>query len=583
MCGIIGIHGKRLRIKSHFESSLSKLSHRGPDDSRIFEDRDLLMGFRRLAIIDLNTGQQPIVSPDERYVITFNGEIYNFKEERALLEKQGHSFSTKGDAEVILHLFMEYGPSMVARLNGIFAIAIFDRVEKELYLFRDHMGVKPLYFFIDDDGISYSSELNALCHLHGGFPINKEAIYDFLSLMYIPAPWTVFEGVKSLEPGHYLKYSAGEVEDVAYFRPDFSPVSHQDQEEIEGTLYEAVRRQLLSDVPLGAFLSGGVDSSLVCLAATLQLSDPLKTFCAVIEDEELNERPFAKEVAERVESQHFETEVPGFNLNRLPEIIAQYGQPFADSSLLPTYLISEQIKKHVTVVVGGDGSDELFGGYGRYNLAYSSDMEVDDFFNKQYFRVSESFKRRYLLPGEKDKQATGTRLMKQIGIESCPSKTTVMRAMDWRYFLEGDILQKVDISSMAHSLEARVPFLDQDLIKLAMRIPDEQLFDQKNSKKILKEILSKKMSRNFAYRKKVGFMLPIEKWIETIATHLKEGFETLQLWELEIFDPIELKSLLAQKKHSFESAYFIFGLYVLNSWLLSQRLEEKGVFTHTAV
>lgn len=570
MCGFVGAICNHDGVENRLIQATSAIAHRGPDDDGFFHSRDFHAGFRRLSIIDVAGSHQPIVSADERYMITFNGEIYNYQDLRNDLLASGHKFETQGDAEVILNLFIAHGPGMVKQLNGIFAIAIFDCENRELFLFRDHFGVKPLFYASQGTSIYYGSELNALQKLvPHQLKINERMISHFLTSMYLPSPWTIFEDVHSLEPGHYLRVKNGRLHLTRYWQPqfDYEAKSQSDLlDEMQHRIDVAVKRQLMSEVPLGAFLSGGIDSSLICLAASENLGESLNTFTAIINDTELNESKYASAIATKIKSTHNTLDVPHLDLNLLEDLVPRYGQPFADTSLLPTFLVCQLIRQNVTVVLGGDGADEMLCGYDRYFKARDSELSAVDFFTMQYFRVSEGFKRRYL---RHDDVSTFELYAGQIDLDLTQPKQRIMRALDFRYFLEGDILQKVDISSMAHSLEARVPLLDRDLVDFALKLPESLLFDQGYNKKVLKDLLSRHMPHDFVHRQKVGFMLPVQRWVTTIQQQLKVEFNSLPALSFDIFDNKNLMSLVDQDEHTFESAYFLFGFYIFNIWLKS--------------
>lgn len=573
MCGIIGAFTKSKPIIDRLDEACSLLYHRGPDEEGRYDTEDMHMRFRRLAIIDIATGSQPVISEDGNHIVMFNGEIYNFVALRRDLEKEGYRFKTKGDAEVVLNMFLKYGPEMVQYLNGIFAIVVYNCKNKELFLFRDHVGVKPLFYSEGVFGFAYSSELNALRHLLGDLMIDKEIICHYLSMLYIPAPWTIYKQVKSLEPGCYLRYKDNKINQVQYWKLDFVEERRDGLEElVEDTLCNAIENQLISERPLGAFLSGGVDSSLIALFAKS------KTFSVVVKDKKHDERRYARAIAEKIKSEHYEIELPKIDIRLLDKVISLYGQPFADTSMLPMYVISELISKHVTVALSGEGGDELFCGYEyRYLQALKNGKENSDFFDSVYFRVGEDFKRQYL---KSCQESTYSLLLRQLGVDSSLSKTKIMRLLDTRYFLEGDILQKADISGMAHSMEVRVPFLCQNMLKMASTLPEEVLFDKGCTKKILKKILAKKMPHDFVYRPKVGLNLPIQKWIGEIANNLYNGFPNDPVWQLNIFNLDTISVFLnhsrhgrrtERRPHNYESASFIFAIWVLNIWLKNRR------------
>lgn len=567
MCGIVGIVGNNT---NGLESATNSLKHRGPDETQFYHKDQFHVGFTRLAIIDIATGSQPIQSSDENYCIAFNGEIYNFQELRKKLEGE-FVFKTKGDAEVILNMFIKYGPEMVQYLNGMFAISIYDFKKKQLYLFRDHVGIKPLFYSQNSEGFVFASELNALKQLCGSLKINEQIIQYYLSMLYIPSPWTIYKEISSLEPGHYLCYD-GKITITQYWKPIVREISSDIEEckqRIKVVLEQAVKQQLIGERPLGIFLSGGVDSSLISYFASKHLKE-LKTFTITVEG--LNEQQYASALSKRIGSIHKEVNLPKMELELLNNSILRYGQPFADSSLLPTYMVSKLTSQDVTVALAGDGGDELFCGYDyRYEKALSS-VGCDDFFDNYYFRVSEAFKRKFLL---KSDETTFSFLNRKLVLDKEDSPINTSRLFDIRFFLES-MLTKVDISSMANSLEVRVPFLCQQVVDTALQIPMEHLFDGKMCKKVLKEILCEVMPREFVYRPKMGLMVPLRDWAKELAGILLRGLNKDPIWQLNIWNIEEISKFLrysesgfrdSRKPHNSHSASFIFALYVLNYWL----------------
>jgi asparagine synthase (glutamine-hydrolysing) len=386
-------------------------------------------------------------------------------------------------------------------------------------------------------------------------------------LQYIPAPWTIYHNVNSLEPGTYACFKGGKLTRHTYFRPEFSShATGEEKQHMRAALTQAVKRQLMSEVPLGFFLSGGVDSALVAYTAAALLKTPIKTFTAIIQNEALNEQKYAERVARDIKSEHFELPIPDCNLADIKNIVPRYGQPFADTSLLPTFHISRLIKQHVTVALGGDGADELFCGYDRYYSAAQTTLPPSTYFNQSYFRVSEEFKNQFIQTQHRQ-IPTYEFLFNHLNLDSQLPLPTIMRHLDLRFFLEGDILAKVDISSMAHSVEARVPFLDRDIIQLAFTLPETALRDATTNKKIIKELLLQYLPPSLVFRQKIGFMLPVDDWIGPVIHALRDNWNHSALRELNYFKESALEQLWAQTNHTFESAYFIFGLFCLDSWL----------------
>lgn len=560
MCGFAGILSADKVTRSRTKIAATLLQHRGPDEERFYECEDYSVAFRRLAIIDVANSSQPI--ENERFVLVFNGEIYNYLELKENWLKGKYNFKTIGDAEVILAGYTIYGCDFFKRLNGIFAFAIYDKSTKKVVLCRDPAGVKPLFYRKQFTELTFASELNALLGIADcKFKLNEEALRIFLSTGYIPAPWTIYRGIDSLEPGTYLMRDKLDTKIVRYWNEEKNETPTVEM--FEDQLQKAIKQQLMSERPLGVFLSGGVDSSLITLGASRE--QQVDTFTAVIEDEEWNEQAYANQIAEKVNSRHHEVHLSGLSSDLIENIIYRYGQPFADASMVPTYLVSQLVReKGVVVVLAGDGSDEMYCGYEyRYNKAIEHEAADNRaFFDEHYVRVPCELSAGYLTSNFSVFEA----FSKKIDTSS-QSKVDLMRKFDSRFFLEGDILQKVDIASMAHSLEVRVPFLSQDLIHLVAQMPSSLLVDQGCSKKLWKEILAKQMPREFVYRKKVGLQIPLKKWIDTLLESIGPNDP---IWSLSVLRVDRFRALLESRKrrklHNITSN-FLFFVYVLNVWL----------------
>src|SRR5688572_26954336 len=381
MCGIVGyVSAAAERVDtSILEKMNSAIVHRGPDDDGFFIDGGAALAMRRLSIIDVAGGKQPIHNADKTKWIVFNGEIYNFQELRDGLEKRGHRFYTKSDTETVIHLYDEYGVDCVTHLRGMFALAIWDTREKTLFLARDRVGKKPLLYSHQPNGsLVFGSEFQALLkHPAVSREVDLEALDNYLSYQCIPAPQTIYKSIRKLEPGHWLLWKDGRVETQRYWLPDFSKkIKISEEEAIEETtriLRESTRLRLISEVPLGAFLSGGVDSSTV-VALMAELTDrPVKTFSIGFEEEDFSELKYARRVAEHVGAEYNEFIVRPNALDVLPVLVEHYGEPYADSSAIPTYYVAKETRKHVTVALNGDGGDESFAGYERYTAMRIAD------------------------------------------------------------------------------------------------------------------------------------------------------------------------------------------------------------------
>jgi asparagine synthase (glutamine-hydrolysing) len=373
MCGICGVVTYQADIpvdRSVLQRMNDSIRHRGPDDEGYYQDAQASLAMRRLSIIDLHTGQQPISNETGDVWVVYNGEIYNFKDVRAELERRGHTFKTQTDTEVIVHAYEEYGDACVEHLNGMFAIALWDARKRRFFLARDRVGIKPLYYWAGRDKLVFASELKALI-LHPDVPrqININALDIFLTLEYVPAPHTIYENIFKLLPGHTLTVENGEMKIRQYWDVPYQPISQSEAECTEilsGLINEAVRIRLMSDVPLGAFLSGGIDSSTVVGYMSRNMSEPVQTFSIGFEDDTYDEVPFANAVAKHFGTNHH-VEVLNPDIATLVEqLVPHHDEPFADTSIFPTYLVSKLARQKVKVVLSGDGGDELFAGYDTY-------------------------------------------------------------------------------------------------------------------------------------------------------------------------------------------------------------------------
>ncbi|MFA6523267.1 MAG: asparagine synthase (glutamine-hydrolyzing) [Candidatus Peribacteraceae bacterium] len=564
MCGIAGIirlNGETAD-QGHIDRLTDALSHRGPDSRGTFIHGNAGLGFRRLSILDLTpAGNQPMVSDDGQTVVVFNGEIYNFAQERAALESRGHRFRSRGDTEVLLHLYAEYGEACLEHLRGMFAFAILDLKRGTLFLARDRVGKKPLKFFATPTLFAFASELKALRTLpECPREVDEEAMHHFLTMMYLPAPLTGFRGIEKLPAAHAMRVDlrTGERKMWRYwelsYEPDDGPALAEWQERIRKTFDESVRLRMVADVPVGAFLSGGVDSAAV-VASMSGLSDrPIKTFSIGSEHEKMNELPGAAVIAKKFGTDHHPIMVEPDIVRLLPELVATYEEPYADPSSIPTYLIARESRRNVTVALNGDGGDENFAGYIRYPILRFSErwhqlpswMHAlvsggtdlfhrlrNDTFSYRVRRFQHSiglpFPRRYLqylsFFTEEEKQALykdtfpsfpRTDAWYEAKTEHARSRGAdlVSRAqsMDLETYLADDLLPKVDLGSMAHGLEARSPFLDHALLELTARIPVRHKVHGRVGKWILKDMLRNTLPTETLWEKKRGFRLPLDLW-----------------------------------------------------------------------
>jgi asparagine synthase (glutamine-hydrolysing) len=564
MCGITGF--VRNDGKPVDEALLARMNeairHRGPDEDGFYINGSVGMAMRRLSIIDLKGGQQPIHNHDRTAWIVFNGEIYNYLELRERLEKLGHTFYTNSDTEAIVHAYDQYGADCPKYLRGMFAFAIWNERDQELFLARDRVGKKPLLYAHVDGQLIFGSEFSALLlHPDVSREIEPEALDYYLSFMCIPAPLTAYRAIRKLEPGHWLRWRKGEIVTERYWHPDFTKKLAIDEEEAgERTveiLRDAVKVRLMSEVPLGAFLSGGIDSSAVVALMAQESSERVKTFSIGFDEQDFSELHHARRIAEHVGADHHEFIVRPDAVEVLPMLVEHYGEPYADSSAVPTYYVAKETRKHVTVALNGDGGDESFAGYERYIAMEVTERyrRVPSFLRESVIKetvnliptsptkrsVARSVQR--LLNGvarpradrytywvstfnedtkkplysdffrEQTLQADPTRLLGEwfnrangIGI------VDAMLLTDQMTYLPNDLLVKVDIATMAVSLEARSPFLDHHVIEFAASLPEKLKLRRLTTKYLLKKALRKLLPNENLDRRKMGFGVPIGHW-----------------------------------------------------------------------
>lgn len=572
MCGIVG---KVYRDPSRavdsrlLEAMHNCIVHRGPDDSGLWTAPPAGFGFRRLSIIDLATGHQPMLNEDGTVAIVFNGEIYNYTDLRKLLVDAGHVFTTNSDTETILHGYEQWGTGVASRLRGMFAFAVFDTKMRTLYAARDRVGKKPLYYArvrpgTADEAIVFASELKSIL-ADPGFErqVDFAALSHYLTYQYVPHPWSIFEGAKKLPPGHWMTWRDGELRIERYWELVYGPkLQISEEEAIERTLAEmdeAVRIRLMSEVPLGCFLSGGIDSSTVVAMMRRHIPGDLKTFSIGFREEKFNELPYARQVARQFETHHEEFIVEADAFECVGELAWHYDEPFADSSAIPTYYLSKLTRQYVTVALNGDGGDESFAGYWRYrgidavrryrmippplrvlantpframanmlpdsqfwdSLAYGNEMSLmsDERLYTQLMVFFREYQKRELVSAQwrhvlNETEADSESLTVDI-LCSRAGDAWVDRMMysDIMLYLPGALLPKVDRATMAHSLEGRSPFLDQKLMEFAARLPAEMKFGQDRTlKRLLKKALLRYFPQEFLERPKMGFGVPIGDW-----------------------------------------------------------------------
>ncbi|MEX2014247.1 MAG: asparagine synthase (glutamine-hydrolyzing) [Parcubacteria group bacterium] len=545
MCGIAGIINPK-EAEATKKMTLA-IEHRGPDDEGYFSDEKVALGMRRLSIIDLAKGKQPIASANGRFLIFFNGEIYNYKELRAELEKAGHSFETESDTEVVLQMFEVHGLESLPRLRGMFALAIYDKEKQKLILARDFFGIKPLYYWENGNQIlAFSSEIKSFLDLDGfKREVNDAAVFNYLSFQYNPLEETFFKGVFKLPPAHSMTVDlmTGTAEIKKYwqfaFKPDDSLDEEATRQKILETMKDSVSHHMIADVPVGSFLSGGIDSSIIAtLMQKIRGKEKIKTFTVGFES--LSESKEALETSEALESDHHEITVSASEyFKNLPKAIWHFDEPVADPSALGLYFLAREAAKHVKVVLSGEGSDELFGGYNIYlepfarrkiawlpaSLLYFITSLPFEFKGKNYARrASQKFEERYIGNASVFDKEEARKLWKasvpaSLSLENLYrearnlSESAKMQYIDIHTWLVGDILAKADKMTMAHSLELRVPFLDSSVATLASELPDSFKWRGGVTKYLLREAFKKVLPESVRLRKKLGFPTPLRDWL----------------------------------------------------------------------
>ncbi|MFC3094623.1 asparagine synthase (glutamine-hydrolyzing) [Alteromonas sediminis] len=620
MCGIAGF--TQFSQKEGDADTLQKMGeailHRGPDAGGVYIDDNVGLCHRRLSILDLSeAGNQPMFSADGNLVIVFNGEIYNFLELRAELEAEGVSFQSHTDTEVILALYAKEKAACVNKLNGMFAFALWDKKAQSLFIARDRLGKKPLYYFEDRGRFAFGSEIKAILTLEN-IPrdIRLDAVYDFFTYQYVPDPKSIFQHIHKLPAGHTMTITAEGKTIEQYWDVSFArqrkDTEEQNQEALTALLRTATKQRMISDVPLGAFLSGGVDSSGVVAMMAEQSETPVKTCTIGFTDKAYNEAEFARVIAQKYDTEHHEFTVHQNVADSIEHIVSFFDEPFADPSLIPTFFVSELARQAVTVAVAGDGGDEMFAGYQKYT--------TDDIENKWRQRVPE-FIRKSLFPplakvcgkipgpvtqkansllttlandpaygffitNSQIKQATWDKLAKgdvfaklgdyhpsTITIEAyqaCegPDHLSKILYTDIKTYLCGGILVKVDRMSMANSLEVRAPLLDYRVAEFAAALPSDQKYRDGEKKYILKEIFKPFIPESLLYRRKMGFSVPLARWFRDELKPLAYGY----LFErtagiCDIFNMHEVEKVWSQhQSETYDHSAVLWSMLMYQMW-----------------
>ncbi|HEB55842.1 MAG TPA: amidotransferase 1, exosortase A system-associated [Gammaproteobacteria bacterium] len=601
MCGLVGIFDSRGQrpVDTELLSRMNETQHhRGPDEGGLHHEPGVGLGHRRLSIIDLASGQQPLFNEDHSVVVVYNGEIYNFASLAKELQRLGHEFRTHSDTEVIVHAWEQWGEACLERFRGMFAFALWDRNQQTLFLARDRMGIKPLYYALLPDGqLIFGSELKSLLvHPGLGREFDAQAVEDYCALGYAPEPKTILKGVRKMPPGYCLSVRRGDSpgEPRQYWDIPFVPLPDAPEAEWASSLVEklkeAVDIRLVSEVPLGAFLSGGVDSSAIVALMAKLMDEPVNTCSISFGDPKFNEADFAAQVAERYQTRHFVDQVEADDFALLDNLASLYDEPFADSSAIPTYRVCELAKKHVTVALSGDGGDENLAGYRRYRWHMNEEQlrgrlpqwlrgPLFGFLGQVYpkidwapkmFRakttfqalardsmaaylhsvgvISESHRRELFTPNlKKELQGYTAFEVFRYHAERAPTDhpLSLIQYLDMKTYLPGDILTKVDRASMAHSLEVRVPILDHKFVEWVSGLPPQVKLNGGEGKYLFKKALEPVLPNDILYRPKMGFGVPISAWFrgplrERVRSQLVEG----SLAQSGLFEPAVVRRLV---------------------------------------
>jgi asparagine synthase (glutamine-hydrolysing) len=620
VCGIVGQARHDGATPDHdiLERMCAALEHRGPDSRGIHVEAGAALGIQRLRIIDLATGDQPISNEDGTVVVVLNGEIYNFLELREELRRRGHRLSTRSDTEVIVHLYEELGPACIERLHGMFGLAIWDRRRRRLVLARDRLGKKPLFYALRGGVLSFASELGALLEDHT-IPrqLGIDELDAYLAFRYIPSPLTAFRAVRKLPPAHVMTFEDGSARIERYWRLDFSAKRHFGSEEdaleeLRAQLRRAVRRRMISDVPLGAFLSGGIDSGAIVAAMAEASPEPVKTFSIGFRSTELDERSLARLVAERFATEHYEFVVEPNAVDVLPRIVRHHGEPFGDATSVPTFYLAEMAREHVTVALNGDGGDEGFGGYSRYVAGlWGARLErvpgfareaiaalvkrmppsgrVDSWRNRarrlggtlpldaagRHFAYMTELQglRRDRLYTEEFRAALGcsrveARFRELWAAATASNVLDRMLEVDTVSYLPDDLLAKADIATMACSLEGRSPLLDHELVEFAASLPPELKVDGREKKVALRRAMKGWLPEQILTAPKRGFQPPIADWLRgDLREYARELLLDRRSLDRGYFRKEALAALLDEHAaRSADHAQGIWTLLVLELW-----------------
>jgi asparagine synthase (glutamine-hydrolysing) len=583
MCGIYGFTGSFNNSKCMLDIMGNEQIHRGPDDMGEYINADVALGMRRLSIIDLKNGKQPFFSEDRSIVVICNGEIYNYIEIRRDLELKGYQFKTESDIEVLPFLYQEYGTEFVQLLNGMFAIAIYDKIKDQILLIRDRLGIKPLYYCVNEGNLFFSSELKSILALDiVDKELNYGALSNYLELLYIPTPFTPFRNISKLESGSIMKWGGGRLKIEKYWDPKLIIETKSNSEEslmgeIEELLLDSSKLEVRSDVPVGSFLSGGVDSSAVTAFASRYSSSPLETFhidwCGV--HGKLDEKKFAQLVADKYKTEHHIKGISDSDLLReLPKMIWHLDEPHADGAFVPTFGLSLIAARKVKVILSGAGGDELFGGYSHHlrpSLLKSALMTLlyrrtprssyyDIWKPKDWRRWRSFFK---WFEGSSEKKQFDVKFNENMLLD--PQNAIMIS--DFQHYLPDDILMLTDKMTMAASLECRVPLLDHRLVELSLKIPSNLKINKKGGKVIFKKMLERYLPNEVLYRPKEGFGAPIGKWVEDNKKNLfDQVFKSSFLLDTHMMDAASFKRLNSGNFEKPSVSWMYWKILILEIW-----------------
>jgi asparagine synthase (glutamine-hydrolysing) len=616
LCGITGFtHRSGAFDPVRIRAATDTLIHRGPDQQGTYESAQVSLGAVRLKIIDLRAGDQPMISEDGNTVLVFNGEIYNHRELRAELESRGEKFKTSSDTEVVLRAFLRWDKDCFARLRGMFALAVWSQDASRLVLARDRLGIKPLYFHQKGGDLYFGSELKTIfAHPEFERELDLTALHYYLSLNYVPCPHTLVRGIEKLPPGHLLEWRDGAVEMEAYWRLRFDPQRQKSlegaQEELDSLLRESLRDHLIADVPLGIWLSGGVDSSTILHYTRELCHSRIKTFSISFTGRSFDESSYIRDIAGRYETEHEELDVnPSLDLPSAIEELSYYSdEPFADAGALPVWFLAALSRKHVKVALSGEGADELFGGYETYAAdRYAARaqsvaapirrglLRLLRYWPVSDDKISVEYKLKRFLEGsllqadESHAYWNGTFSARQqqdfvlhrngaalndlfdTDLPPSDENGSLNRylAFDQRYYLADDILQKVDRMSMAHSLEVRPPFLDHRIVEFAARLPEKMKIDGSERKVVLKRLMRDKLPPSVLQRRKTGLDIPTHDWLRgTLRPLLMDTLSADAIDGTNLFRREQIEFLI--KEHMERRAnlgYHLWGLLILFLWI----------------